>query len=77
MQDGNDLKWEGYGNRMLLNLYSLKEHEMLCDLMLVADNETFNVHRAVMAASSDYFKAMLTLDMKEKGQRIVNLKGML
>ena len=75
MEEGNDLKWEGYGNRMLQNLFNMKEHETLCDLTLVAENESYHVHRAVMASSSDYFKALLTLDMKEKGQRLVHLKG--
>lgn len=48
---------------------------MLCDLTLIADHETMKVHRAVMAASSDYFKALLTLDMKEKDQSVIHLKG--
>ena len=75
-QQGNDLHYEGFGNLLLSNLCTLKEDETLCDLALTADNETINVHRIIMASCSDYFKALLTLDMKEKGQKVIHLKGL-
>lgn len=36
--------------------------ETLCDVVLVPgdSDETFRVHRVIMALSSDYFKAMFT-----------------
>lgn len=36
--------------------------ETLCDVVLVPgdSDETFHVHRVIMASSSDYFKAMFT-----------------
>lgn len=36
--------------------------ETLCDVVLVPgdSDETFRVHRVIMASSSDYFKAMFT-----------------
>ena len=71
----SDLKWDGYSARMLSSLYQLKEHDILCDLTLVAENEPVRVHRVVVAACSDYFQALLTLDMKEKGQKVITLKG--
>ena len=74
-QQGSDLNCEGFGDLLLRNLNSLKEDETLCDLSLTAENETIHVHKIVMAASSDYFKALLTLDMKEKSQKSIHLKG--
>ena len=66
---------EHYSGRLLNSLRSLQETETLCDLTLMTDNQQIRVHRAVMAAGSDYFRALLTLDMKEKSQKVVTLKG--
>ena len=74
-QQGSDLKYEGYGDLLLRNLNSLKEEETLCDLTLTAENKTIQVHKIVMAACSDYFKALFTLDMKEKNENSIHLKG--
>ena len=34
----------------------------LCDIAIVVDDETFQAHRIVLAASSDYMKALLAED---------------
>lgn len=49
--------------------------EMLCDYILVANGERFKVHRVVMASCSDYFRVMLTGDMKESRENFVELMG--
>lgn len=74
-QQGSDLHCEGFGDLLLRNLNLLKDDETLCDLTLIAESEAIHVHRVVMAACSDYFKALLTLDMKEKNQKTIQLKG--
>lgn len=66
---------EQYCGRLLESLHSLQESDTLCDLTLMAENQPIRVHRTVMAAGSDYFRALLTLEMKEKGQKVVTLKG--
>lgn len=69
------LQAENYSACLLHSLQSLQQADTLCDLTLMAENQPLRVHRVVMAASSDYFRALLTLDMKEKGQKVVTLKG--
>lgn len=64
-----------YGDHLLSNLRRLQEADTLCDLTLIADNTSIRVHRAVMAASSDYFQALLTVDMQERNQKSITLKG--
>ena len=69
------LKSDCHSYQLLKGLQGLQQDNLLCDLTLVAENKRVNVHRVVMAASSDYFRALLTLDMREKGQEEIQLKG--
>lgn len=50
----------------------LRIEGLLCDVTLVAGDgdEAFPVHRAMMASSSDYFKAMFTGESTKPGQNI-------
>jgi hypothetical protein len=41
-------------------LHDLRKAGVLCDYMLFADGTRLPVHKAVMAACSDYFQVMLT-----------------
>ena len=75
IMDGEILESSNYSASLLGGLRSLRLDDQLCDLTLVADNLEVKVHRAVVAASSDYFRALLTTDMKEKGQETIALKG--
>ncbi|XP_064641579.1 kelch-like protein 13 isoform X2 [Lineus longissimus] len=72
---GKTLFSENYGTKILLGLRRLRQTDILCDLVLKAENKNLKVHRAVMAACSDYFRAMLTSDMVEKTQECIDLKG--
>ena len=67
--------YPGYGDSLLQGFKSLYDSQLLCDLTLVAEDKSFLVHKTVMAASSDYFRALLTLDMKERTQDMIHLKG--
>nr|XP_015219900.1 PREDICTED: kelch-like protein 9 isoform X1 [Lepisosteus oculatus] len=53
----------------------LWEAGCLCDIRLVAEDETFPAHRSVLAAASCYFRVMFTTDMKERNMDSVELKG--
>ena len=57
-----------YSGRLLTSLQELYTSQIMCDLIVSADTTKFSVHKTVMAAGSDYFKALLTIDMKEKGK---------
>jgi hypothetical protein len=37
---------------------------------------SFPVHRSVMAAASPFFRAMLSVEMRESGQDVIELKDM-
>jgi kelch-like protein 9/13 len=71
----DNMNSDGYSNRLLDGLRDLQTSDALCDLTLTADNYSVKVHRAVLAASSDYFRALLTVDMREKDQPEIRLQG--
>ncbi len=56
-----------YSGRLLDALQEMYETQTMCDLVVAAEDTPFKVHKTVLAASSDYFKTLLTIDMKEKG----------
>ncbi|KAK7114440.1 hypothetical protein V1264_000499 [Littorina saxatilis] len=61
--------------RMLQGLQELRNNDTLCDYSLFADGQEIKVHKAAMAACSDYFRVMLTGNMKESREQFVELKG--
>ncbi|XP_075453620.1 kelch-like protein 32 isoform X3 [Ascaphus truei] len=48
---------------------------ILCDVTLVAEEQKFHAHKAVLAACSDYFRAMFSLCMVESEADEVHLHG--
>ncbi|WAR12865.1 KLH26-like protein [Mya arenaria] len=61
--------------KLMRGLQEFHKEETFCDYVLVAESQTFKVHRVVMASCSDYFKVMLTGEMKESREGQVDLKG--
>ena len=51
-----------------------REQGKFIDVHLKVSEEVFSAHRIVLAASSDYFHAMFTHEMKESNQEVVELK---
>ncbi|KAG5900505.1 hypothetical protein JTB14_010915 [Gonioctena quinquepunctata] len=60
---------------LLEGLNSLREREELLDITLVIEGRVFKAHRAVLAACSDYFRAMFTDNMLEARQNEICLNG--
>ena len=60
---------------ILKGFRDLYESQQLFDLTLSVDGKDFAVHKALMAASSDYFRAMFTNNCSEKNQEVVNING--
>lgn len=60
---------------LLTGLDSLRSKEQLLDITLLAEGQSFRAHRAVLAACSDYFRAMFTDAMLESRQNEICLNG--
>lgn len=61
--------------KVLRGLQDLRKNNTLCDYSLKADNFEMKVHKVVMASCSDYFRVMLTGEMRESREGAVELKG--
>ena len=51
---------KGPADVILAELAEQREDDMFCDVKLRAEEQTVSAHRAVLAAGSDYFKAMFS-----------------
>nr|XP_012299693.1 kelch-like protein 32 isoform X5 [Aotus nancymaae] len=66
---------ESHNDSVLAALNQQRSDGILCDITLIADEQKFHAHKAVLAACSDYFRAMFSLCMVESGADEVNLHG--
>ncbi|KAG4067485.1 hypothetical protein HA402_002762 [Bradysia odoriphaga] len=62
-------------NTLLQGFNDLRNQDFLLDVTLLADGKSFKAHRAVLAACSDYFRAMFTDAMKESTQSEISVSG--
>ncbi|XP_058968311.1 kelch-like protein 1 isoform X2 [Pocillopora verrucosa] len=53
-----------------------RKDSKLCDIILVVGEKRIKAHRLVLAAFSDYFSALFTGELCEKGQSVVHLTDM-
>ena len=70
------LESPNYSHHILVGLNELRAQNMLCDYTLTAKGCSLRVHRAVMVACSDYFRALLSSEMRESLEMSVDLKGL-
>lgn len=66
---------ESHNDTVLAALNQQRSDGILCDVTLIAEEQKFHAHKAVLAACSDYFRAMFSLCMVESGADEVNLHG--
>ncbi|XP_061697045.1 kelch-like protein 9 isoform X2 [Syngnathoides biaculeatus] len=66
-----------HSSNVLQGFNTFRASDVLCDVVLVPGDsqDTFPVHRVIMASSSDYFKAMFTGGMRETDMREIKLHG--
>uniref|UniRef100_A0A8C8S7V4 Kelch like family member 32 n=1 Tax=Pelusios castaneus TaxID=367368 RepID=A0A8C8S7V4_9SAUR len=64
-----------HNDAVLAALNQQRSDGILCDVTLIAEEQKFHAHKAVLAACSDYFRAMFSLCMVESGADEVNLRG--
>ncbi|XP_061479562.1 zinc finger and BTB domain-containing protein 24 isoform X2 [Rhineura floridana] len=60
---------------VLTNFEEQRKKDFLCDITLIVENVHFRAHKALLAASSEYF-SMMFVDEGEIGQSIYMLEGM-
>lgn len=51
----------------------MSKHQ-LCDVVLIVGHQQIPAHRLVLSASSDYFAAMFTNDVREATQTEIRMK---
>uniref|UniRef100_A0A8C4RR03 Kelch-like family member 32 n=1 Tax=Erpetoichthys calabaricus TaxID=27687 RepID=A0A8C4RR03_ERPCA len=66
---------KSHKDSVLAALNQQRNDGILCDVTLIAEEQKFHAHKAVLAACSDYFRAMFSLCMVESGADEVNLHG--
>ncbi|XP_075905770.1 kelch repeat and BTB domain-containing protein 3 [Nelusetta ayraudi] len=64
---------ESHGLQLLTVLRSFRERGLMSDFTVKVQGHTFPCHRCVLAACSDFFRAMFEVDMRERGDGSVNL----
>ncbi|KAM6909126.1 kelch-like protein 33 [Xenentodon cancila] len=60
----------------LQSMQQLWEDKVGCDVFLEVDGTYFNVHRVILAVSSDYFRGMFTCGMRESHQSCIALSSL-
>ncbi len=65
-----------FSRNILRKVNSLRCHKKLCDVVLRAGGREIHSHRAILSASSSYFMAMFTNEMKERDQDAVEIQDM-
>ncbi|KAF4104511.1 kelch repeat and BTB domain-containing protein 3 isoform X1 [Onychostoma macrolepis] len=67
---------ESHGQQVLGVLQGFRERGVLFDFSVRVQEETLPCHRCVLAACSDFFRAMFELDMRERDDGAVTLSNL-
>ncbi|XP_077993139.1 kelch-like protein 24 [Glandiceps talaboti] len=70
------LQHPDHAGEILQNLNELRQSRDFTDITICVERDTFPCHRAVLAASCLYFKAMFKNDLRERQQDRVTLTGL-
>ncbi|NWU44088.1 ZBT24 protein, partial [Hylia prasina] len=66
---------KAHKDTILANFEEQRRKDFLCDITLIVENVQFRAHKALLAASSEYF-SMMFVNEGEVGQSIYMLEGM-
>ncbi|XP_032910258.1 zinc finger and BTB domain-containing protein 24-like isoform X5 [Catharus ustulatus] len=66
---------KAHKDTILANFEEQRKKDFLCDITLIVENVQFRAHKALLAASSEYF-SMMFVNEDEIGQSIYMLEGM-
>ncbi|KAL4646958.1 kelch repeat and BTB domain-containing protein 3 [Arapaima gigas] len=67
---------EAHGQRVLSVLRSFRERNVLFDFSISVKGETIPCHRCVLAACSDFFRAMFEVNMRERDDGSVTMSNL-
>lgn len=65
-----------FSENVLKELNEFRKEEFLCDVTLNVRGALFHAHRNVLAASSPYFRALFTSEMKESKDNSIQIKDL-
>ena len=65
---------ESFTSHLASGLNQFREEGIFCDVTIIVENEHFKAHKAVLSASSTYFRSMFTLGFKESKSSEVTIQ---
>ncbi|XP_053184696.1 kelch-like protein 6 [Scomber japonicus] len=76
--DSSELRWEDGGLPVELQkgMETLRVNRELTDVILCVQGQDFPCHRAILAAASQYFRAMFCSGLKESHEERVEIRGL-
>ena len=66
---------EDYFEAVVNCLNEQRKRNELCDIVITVGGRDFNAHKSFLAASSDYFEAMLTSGFTESAKNKIEIEG--
>ncbi|XP_072024439.1 kelch-like protein 15 [Amphiura filiformis] len=70
-----DVELATYMEHLTTGLRNLQNQKTFCDVTLKVEGKSFEAHKNILAASSDYFMAMFTSGFQEAGRAEVTIEG--
>lgn len=69
------MKAKCYGDEVIKCFNNMRKNDEFCDFTVSAEGRSIKTHKVLLAATSDYFQAMLQGPMRENIESCVDLKG--
>ena len=67
---------EGHTNKLLESITEMRASNILIDVVLLVEEREFPAHKNVLAASSEFFKAMFSSPLLDHSDKTIKLEGL-